>query len=60
MSTAESTTTVVGRHFQAFLAGDVEAIMQDFGDDAVVCTPDGTLRGPGCVISVTLGTLGGA
>ncbi len=46
-STTESTATVVGRHLQAFLAGDVEAIMQDYADDAVVCTADGALRGHG-------------
>jgi ketosteroid isomerase-like protein len=47
MSTAESTAEVVGRHLQAFLAGDIEAIMADFAEDALLCTPDGALRGHG-------------
>ena len=47
MAAAESTAEVVGRHVQAFLAGDIESIMADFADDALLCTPDGALRGPG-------------
>ena len=47
MSAAEGTAEVVGRHLQAFLAGDIEALMADFADDALLCTPDGALRGHG-------------
>src|SRR5215470_15159464 len=32
-------------HLQAFEAGDVEAIMADYSEDAVCITPDGTLTG---------------
>jgi ketosteroid isomerase-like protein len=32
------------RHWQAFGAGDVEAIMADYAGDAVLITPEGTLR----------------
>jgi ketosteroid isomerase-like protein len=32
-------------HWQAFGAGDVEAIMADYAEDAVLITPDGTLKG---------------
>ena len=42
----EDTETVVGRHIQAFLANDLETIMADFAPDALLCTPDGALRGP--------------
>ena len=42
----EDTATVVGRHIQAFLANDVETIMADFAPDALLCTPDGIMRGP--------------
>ena len=45
MSAAESTAEVVGRHVQAFVAGDIETLMADFADDALLCTPDGALRG---------------
>ncbi len=43
--TVDSTEVVVGRHLQAFLAGDVETIMADFAEDALLCTPEGALRG---------------
>ena len=45
MSGAESTAEVVGRHVQAFFGGDIETVMADFADDALLCTPDGALRG---------------
>ena len=45
MSAAESTAEVVGRHVQAFFGGDIETVMADFADDALLCTPDGALRG---------------
>ena len=32
-------------HWQAFGAGDVETIMSDYATDAVLITPDGTLKG---------------
>jgi len=44
---AESTEVVVGRHVQAFLANDVDAIMADFAADALLCTPEGARRGHG-------------
>jgi len=33
------------RHWQAFGAGDVDAIMADYAKDAVLITPEGTLKG---------------
>jgi hypothetical protein len=42
---ADTTEAVVGRHLQAFLAGDIETLLADFADTALLCTPDGALRG---------------
>ena len=39
------TEKTLRRHWQAFGAGDVEAIMADYADDAVLITPEGTLKG---------------
>lgn len=33
------------RHVAAAMSGDVDAVMADFADDAVIATPDGTLSG---------------
>jgi hypothetical protein len=33
------------RHWQAFGAGDIEAIMADYAEDAVLITPDGVVKG---------------
>ncbi len=35
----DDTATVVGRHLQAFLAGDIDAVMADFAPDALFCSP---------------------
>ncbi len=39
------TRSVVERHLRALLAGDVEAVIDGFHDDAVLVAPDGVLRG---------------
>jgi ketosteroid isomerase-like protein len=39
------TEKTLDRHWQAFGAGDVEAIMADYAGDAVLITPEGTLKG---------------
>ena len=41
----EQTQKTLFRHWQAFKTGDVEAIMADYSEDAVLITPDGTLKG---------------
>lgn len=33
------------RHWQGFVTGDVEKIMADYADDALLITPEGTLKG---------------
>jgi ketosteroid isomerase-like protein len=42
---SEQTEQTLRHHLQAFGAGDVEAIMADYTEDAVLISPDGTLRG---------------
>jgi ketosteroid isomerase-like protein len=42
---SEQTQQTLLRHWQAFRAGDVEGIMADYTEDAVLITPDGTLKG---------------
>ena len=41
----EQTEKTLLRHWQAFGAGDIEAIMADYAEDAVLITPDGALKG---------------
>jgi ketosteroid isomerase-like protein len=45
LGTREQTEKTLLHHWQAFAAGDVEAIMADYAKDAVLITPDGTLKG---------------
>jgi hypothetical protein len=42
MTTTES---VLDHHLNALLAGDVEAILADYGETSVLTTPDATVRG---------------
>jgi len=44
-SSTEQTETTLLRHWQAFGAGDVDAIMADYAEDALIITPDSTLKG---------------
>jgi ketosteroid isomerase-like protein len=39
------TEAALSRHLDAIKAGDADAVMRNFADDAVVYTPDGPLRG---------------
>jgi ketosteroid isomerase-like protein len=41
----EQTEKILLHHWQAFGAGDIEAIMADYADDAIIITPEGTLKG---------------
>jgi hypothetical protein len=41
----EQTEKTLLRHWQAFGTGDIEAIMADYAEDAVLITPDGVLKG---------------
>ena len=40
-----STADLLQRHMDALAAGDVDALMRDYADDAVFITPSGVLRG---------------
>ena len=40
-----TTEQVMDHHHDALLAGDLEAIMADYGDTSVLATPDATVRG---------------
>ncbi|MCU1308595.1 MAG: nuclear transport factor 2 family protein [Acidobacteriaceae bacterium] len=42
---SEQTEKTLRHHWQAFGAGDVDEIMVDYADDAVLITRDGTLKG---------------
>ena len=40
-----TTTEVVQHHLQSFGAGDLDGILSDYAPDALLFTPEGTLRG---------------
>jgi ketosteroid isomerase-like protein len=42
-----STTEVLRRHVKCFFEGDLEGVISDYSADAVLFTPDGTLKGHG-------------
>lgn len=47
MSTAvNSTEVVLTHHLQVLAARDLDAIMSDYADDAVLFTPNGAFKGP--------------
>ncbi len=39
------------RHVEAFAKGDLDALMSDYCEDAVLITPDGILRGRGEIVT---------
>lgn len=41
----ESPQEVFQRHVEALVAGDVDAVVADYAEDALVLTPDGEFRG---------------
>ena len=45
LSISEQTEKMLLHHLQAFGTGDVETIMADYAEDAVLITPDGALKG---------------
>jgi hypothetical protein len=42
---ARTPEEVFQHHAEALVAGDLDGIVEDYADDAVFITPDGTLRG---------------
>ncbi len=47
--TTKQTEAVFGHHMQAIGAKDVDGIMADFADDAVVFVPEGPVRGQAAI-----------
>ena len=47
MATTEQTEKTLLHHLQAFGEGDIDAILSDYAEDAVLISPDGLLRGHG-------------
>ena len=45
LGTREQTEKTLLHHWQAFGAGDIEAIMADYAEDAVLITRDGVVKG---------------
>lgn len=45
-SVAKSTEDVLDHHLEAFGAGDLRGILQDYTNESIIITPDGVLRGP--------------
>lgn len=43
------TAKVWERHVSRAMAGDLDAVMEDFGDDSAVITPDGVLEGKAAI-----------
>lgn len=42
---SSTTQEILDRHMEAFLAGDLDAVMADYADDAVMISPNGTRTG---------------
>lgn len=49
---------IFNRHVAAFTSGNLDAILNDFGKDAVVITPDGVFEGPEQIRALYGGLLG--
>ena len=52
MSTSEQTRQVLEHHMTAVDSGDIDAILSDYGDDAVLLTSKGARRGHGQIRQV--------
>ena len=46
MGGSSSTEAVLTQHLQALLSRNLDSVVRDFTDDAVVFTPNGTFKGP--------------
>ena len=44
-----TTEEVLGHHIEAFATTDVDTIMSDYADDAVMFSPDGTIEGKAAI-----------
>ena len=44
-----TTADVLGHHLQSFGSGDIDAVLSDYAEDAVLFTQDGPLVGPDAI-----------
>lgn len=44
-----STLDIIDNHLRSFREGDLDRLMQDYGDDTVFFTVDGALQGPAAI-----------
>ena len=51
----KTTDEVVTHHLEAFLDKDIDEIMADYAEDAVVMTPESTIRGHDAIRDLFLG-----
>ena len=49
---AKSTEDILDHHLQAFGAGDLSGILEDYIDESIIITPDTVLRGPKQIASL--------
>jgi len=56
-SQEQQALTIFNRHVAAFTSGDLEAVLDDFGEHSVVITPDGVFEGREQIRSVYRGLL---
>ncbi len=49
---ARSTDDILDHHLQAFGAGDLSGVLEDYTNESIIITPDGVLRGPEQIASL--------
>ncbi len=57
-TTLSTTEAVLGQHVQALIARDIDAIVSDYSDDAVVFAPNGVFKGLENIRAFFTGALG--
>jgi ketosteroid isomerase-like protein len=58
MSSDKSTEAILGHHVQALMSRDLDSIMEDYADNAVMFSPNGTFKGPEGIRACFMATLG--
>jgi ketosteroid isomerase-like protein len=53
-----STEAVLGRHLQALMQRDLDTVMKDYANNAVIFTPNGPAKGPTAIRAGFEGLLG--
>ena len=57
ISMEQNVLDIFNRHLAAFFAGDLDAVLKDFGTDSVVITQEGVFEGPQQIRKVFQGLL---